>query len=908
MALHPNFPESPYTTLDPALRWFPADEVLRESSSEKLMPPLVPQLRRKVKEWRDSGYVGATDTSRSLLNWWFNTPHLLPQAYLPSPSGRGDGGEGLAEFQYYFSQREALETIIYLYDVVGVKDKFDLMRFDSSGAVSTGMFDETWRRFVVKMATGTGKTKVLSLVLAWSFYHKLYEPESELARNFLVIAPNIIVLDRIYKDFQGLRIFFEDPVIPDNGVEGRDWRDDFQPTLHVQDEVRITRPTGNIFLTNIHRVYAGDEIPASPDDEDMRDYFLGKHPTGATTDSKVDLGMIVRDIDELVVLNDEAHHIHDPRMAWFKSIEDIHNRLKQKGAALSLQVDVTATPKHNNGAIFVQTVADYPLVEAIRQNVVKHPVVPDGPSRAKLVERQSAKYTEKYADYIHLGVIEWRKAYTEHEKMGKKAILFVMTDDTRNCDDVAAYLQATYPEFAEKDAVLVIHTKNNGEISESTSGKAKEELERLRKQANEIDGQESPHKAIISVMVLKEGWDVKNVTTIVGLRPYKAPSNILPEQTLGRGLRKMYPGSLEEYVSVVGTNAFMDFVESIQAEGVVLERKPMGEGTQAKTPLVVEVDKENEKKDIDALDIEIPMLTPRVYREYKNLGDLDVGVLGHSKVAYRQFSEEEQREIVFKDITTGEVTHTTILDPAGIADYHSVIGYFAQTMMKDLRLVSGYDVLYGKVKAFIQDELFDRPVELESPNTLRNLSELAATKTLIETFKKAINALTVQDKGDAEIRDTIKLRQTRPFVARDQGYLIPKKSVFNRIIGDSHFELLFARFLEECDDVISYAKNYLAVHFKLDYVNGDGDISNYYPDFLVKVSAKRIFVVETKGQEDLDVPLKMQRLRQWCEDINRVQADVEYDFVYVDEESFEKFKPVSFRQLVDGFREYKEKI
>ena len=151
--------------------------------------------------------------------------------------------------------------------------------------------------------------------------------------------------------------------------------------------------------------------------------------------------MIVRDIDELVVLNDEAHHIHDPRMAWFKSIEDIHNRLKQKGAALSLQVDVTATPKHNNGAIFVQTVADYPLVEAISQNVVKHPVLPDAASRAKLVERQSAKYTEKYADYIHLGVIEWRKAYAEHEKLGKKAILFVMTDDTRNCDDVAEYLE-----------------------------------------------------------------------------------------------------------------------------------------------------------------------------------------------------------------------------------------------------------------------------------------------------------------------------------------------------------------------------------------------------------------------------------------------------------------------------------
>ena len=205
-------------------------------------------------------------------------------------------------------------------------------------------------------------------------------------------------------------------------------------------------------------------------------------------------------------------------------------------------------------------------------------------------------------------------------------------------------------------------------------------------------------------------------------------------------------------------------------------------------------------------------------------------------------------------------------------------------------------------------QLFDRPVDLESPNTLRNLSELAATKTLIETFKKAINALTVQDKGDAEIRDTIKLRQTRPFVAKDQGYLIPKKSVFNRIIGDSHFELLFARFLEDCDDVVSYAKNYLAVHFKLDYVNAGGDISTYYPDFLVKLSAKQIFIVETKGQVDIDVLLKMPRLRQWCEDINRVQSNVTYDFVYVDEESFEKYKPTSFRQLVDGFREYKEKI
>jgi type III restriction enzyme len=888
MALHPKFPDSPYAILDPAVRWFPADEALRETSAEKLMPPLVPSLRKKVKEWRDSCYVGATATSKSLLQWWFQTPHLWPQA---------DGT--MTDFQYYFAQREALETIIYLYDVVGVRDKHDLMRFDGSGAVSGGMFDETWRRFVIKMATGAGKTKVLSLALTWSYFHKLYEPDSELSRNFLVIAPNIIVLDRIRKDFDGLRIFLkDDPVLPDNGMDGRNWRDDFQLTLHLQDDVHVTRKTGNIFLTNIHRVYAGDDIPASAEDDDSMDYFLRPRPTGSTTDSKVDLAVIVREIDELMVLNDEAHHIHDPRMAWFKSIQDIHNRLLQKDSALSLQIDVTATPRANNGAIFVQTIADYPLVEAIAQNVVKHPVLPDGPSRAKLVERQSAKYTEKYADYLDLGVIEWRKAYSEHEKMGKKAILFVMTDDTRNCDDVAAYMEAHYPDLGK---VLVIHTKANGEISESASGKNKEELDKLREEANTIDNMSSPYKAIVSVMMLKEGWDVRNVTTIVGLRAYSAKSNILPEQTLGRGLRKMYPGGIEEYVSVVGTNAFMDFVESIQAEGVVLERKPMGEGTQAKTPLMVEVDEDNERKDVAALDIELPRLTPRVYREYKNLSDLSVSAMGHQKMLYRQFSEDEQREIVFKDVTTGAVTHTTILDTAGIADYRSVIGYFAQTVMKDLRLVSGYDVLYGKMKAFVRDELFDRPVELEDANTLRNLSELGATRTILEGFKRAINALTVREKGDAEIRDRIKLRETRPFVVKEQAYVVSKKSVFNRTVGDSRLELEFASFLENCADVDSYAKNYLAVGFKLDYVKADGDISNYYPDFIVRRVGGEIWLVETKGREDLNDPGKWERLKQWCVDASALDGGQQYRALFIQEEDWERYQPKSFHDAVAAF-------
>jgi hypothetical protein len=220
---------------------------LRDTAYEKLLPPLLAKVRDGVTAWRAAGYAGASATSRALLTWWFETDQLLERA---------DGTQSL--FRYYFAQREAVESVIWLYEVRRARDKFDLLRFDSSGAVSLNMFDENWPRYVVKMATGAGKTKVLSLLIAWSFFHKLYEGDSMLARNFLLIAPNIIVLDRLRMDFDGLRIFFNDPVLPENGYRGQNWRDDFQVALHIQDEVRIVRPTGNIFLTNIHRVYLGD--------------------------------------------------------------------------------------------------------------------------------------------------------------------------------------------------------------------------------------------------------------------------------------------------------------------------------------------------------------------------------------------------------------------------------------------------------------------------------------------------------------------------------------------------------------------------------------------------------------------------------------------------------------------------
>src|SRR3989339_928649 len=889
MALHKDFPKDKFAILEPEIRWFPADEALREQGYEKLLPPFVPELRKRVKEWRNKGYEGASAVSKALLSWWFKEEHL------------GFGADGKAfSFRYYFAQREAVETIIWLYDVSGVRNKYDLLPFDSLGRVSPNRFDEDWLRLVIKMATGSGKTKVMSLLLAWSYFHKLYEPESELSRNFLLITPNIIVLERIKTDFDGLKIFYQDPILPDNGYEGRSWQDDFQITLHLQDDLTAISPTGNIFLTNIHRVYEGDVRESSFSDEDLTDYFLGQKPVSKTNESLVELSNVIRDIDEIVVFNDEAHHIHDPKMAWFKSIQDINNKLKQKDKQISLQIDCTATPKHNNGGIFVQTISDYPLVEAIHQGVVKTPVLPDEASRGKLQERQSAIFTEKYEDYINLGIEEWRKTSKELEPTGKKAILFIMTDDTKNCDEVQAYLEKNYADLNGK--VLTIHTNKSGDISEKVSGKAKEELDRLRRQANDIDGLESPFKVIVSVLMLKEGWDVKNVTTIVGLRAYSSASNILPEQTLGRGLRRMFFGreDVEEYVSVTGTPAFMDFVESIKAEGVELEKRKMDTTSKAVTPTVIEIDHGNPKKDIKRLDIELPILTPRIQREYKNLSDLNVAGFTNEKLKVKKFTEQEQREIVFRHVVEEKVHHTTILESNIEPNYQSVVGFFAQSIMRELRLFGCYDILFGKVKAFIQTYLFEIEISLDDKHILRNLSEIEATKTILNTFKKEINTLTVRDVGDAQIKNYTRLSNSRPFVVNDRAYLVPKKSVFNRIVGDSQFELEFADFLERLGDeeVISFAKNYYEVHFKIDYRNADGTIANYYPDFFVKTDAKTVYIIETKGREDLDDPLKIKRLAQWCDDASARQQKITYKMLYVKQEEWDKYKPKNWSDVV----------
>ena len=133
---------------------------------------------------------------------------------------------------------------------------------------------------------------------------------------------------------------------------------------------------------------------------------------------------------------------------------------------------------------------------------------------------------------------------------------------------------------------------------------------------------------------------------------------------------------------------------------------------------------------------------------------------------------------------------------------------------------------------------------------------------------------------------------------------------FTKIVGEVNaggFELAFATFLEAVPDVAAFTKNYLAIGFKFDYVKANGDLSNYVPDFIARDSNGTVWIIETKGREELDLPQKMARLSQWCADATTAEKNgTRYDFLYVDQASFEKHKPTTLANLTIGFTEYRK--
>ena len=438
---------------------------------------LVPKIREQVDAWRAGGYEGASDVTRRLFEYWFEEDHEVPGFGVP--------------FRYYFCQREAIETLAWLVEIAGQRDvqkliqahatifKKDLFSDNITFQIiidgrrqlrryvpeldAEGVQDlppENLRRFAFKMATGSGKTWVMAMTIVWARFHKQRVSGSDLSTNFLIVAPNVIVYQRLEKDFAANRIFYELPLIPP------EWRGAFSQKVILRGEAAEPAPSGNLFLTNVQQLYESREQEWTP--ANAIEALLGKKPAkDLAASSQRSMLERVKSLKDLVVLNDEAHHVHDEDLAWSQSLLAIHRALPK---GLSLWLDFSATPKDQNGMYFPWTVCDYPLAQAVEDRIVKAPLIvtkEDDPKQPKDdPENVTANNIgEKYGYWLRAAVQRWKEHHKVYRQLGSRPVIFIMAEKNVYADAIGEYLWKTKEfEFKESE-VLVIHTDAAGEIT-----------------------------------------------------------------------------------------------------------------------------------------------------------------------------------------------------------------------------------------------------------------------------------------------------------------------------------------------------------------------------------------------------------------------------------------------------------
>lgn len=820
----------------------------------------VPAIREAVKAWRAGGYKGITDTTRELLNFWFNNDHRLP--------------DGQA-FRFHAAQRNAIETLIYLYEVAKVRSRKELLAkyaFSTKG-LRMPPYDD-FARYCLKMATGSGKTFVMCLSIVWQFANYL-RGEEDYANTFLILAPNVIVFDRLKTDFESGQIFRTLPFIPKHLL----WLWDMDYCMRGERE--RSHAQGALYLTNIQQFYERNSR-TTDEEPDVMTAMLGSAPPAQKTELTDFTERIARREGLLMVINDEAHHTHDEENEWNKVIRRLHAQ-----RPLAAQLDFSATPRYSKGSLFAWTIFDYPLKQAILDRVVKRPVK----GIAQIEEAKSDIAGVRYGGFLVAAVERWKEYAEQLAPLQKKPVLFVMMNTTQEADDIGDWLRTKYPAEFGGEKTLIIHTDKSGEVS-------KKDLEIARKAAREVDKEHSSVNAIVSVLMLREGWDVQNVTVVVGLRPYTSKANILPEQTIGRGLRLMFRhghGSYTERVDIIGNKAFMDFVEDLEKlEDLKFDTFQVGKD---KLRILTVMPLESKRE----FDIGIPEISPMLTRK-KSLAEeiaaIDVMQFQINPLPLKAKHLAEIKTFIYegRDILTDEKLLERLYAVPQAQTAEEVIGYYARRIAQNVKLPSQFAALAPKIREFFERKAFGQTVDLSDPTTVKAMSSNLAAFVTVKEFEKALREKIVEPQEPQLISAARRLSATPPFPTSKK-VLEARKTVFNYTPCDNEYEYAFAQFLEKAPDVQAFAKLPEPFGFCIPYTDTLANIRNYYPDFIAVTEDGSRWIVETKGREDADVWRKDQAAHDWCV-AARALTSINWHYLKVPQSDFETLHPETFAELV----------
>lgn len=847
-------------------------------------------LRDEVRAWREAGYPGTAGVTRRLLEWWFE---------------RDEERRATAK-RFFFCQQEAVETVIYLYEVQGRR------KMPETGALL---------RYALKLATGTGKTVVMALFVTWSTLHKRKVSGSSLSSNFLVLVPNITVRDRVsgVPRGDGLDQTGEHNLYDSFDIVPPEYREEFRPNL-------LVRNWQGIPLVGKRDDWIGEEI--IEEGRFIPQSVLRAMRRRAKQDPNATIRRLLGGWRDLVIINDEAHHVYGEKrtkkgeepgyIKWSRILDRV-----SKAARLSLVLDLSATPWYGSGSakpegtLYEWLVSDFSVYDAFESGLVKVVRLPDPDEQGRVYLDlwdlvKGAKTKEEYLRACKGAIASiyssWKKDHNEWASSfdfarGPSPVLLCVTDSAQRAAWLFEHLTREYPQLVnpdDEDRTRWVTIPIDSKVFDADKGNEAV----LREMVNTVGwkGKPGEHvRAIVSVNMLSEGWDVKSVTHILGLRAFGSP--LLTEQIIGRGLRRTNydvlnqpfderPEGSEETVDAFGV-PFVGFP--------VEKRKRARTGTWGKDLNWIEPDAKKEK-----YRVAVPNVRSWAVGVVESLADL-IWVEDLPEV---RLNPKDAPEVKVRPVVGGRPEAIMTLDefraewPVLKTAFLLSSELFDATnpgSAADLGIGPTFDELLDVSRRYVDS----RVVPLTADGQRADMRDIGIyfwrqqARDVLETAIRGSGAAGVEAVpilASPEWLDTAKLRRFQWTGIVADG----KRCHTNKVPCHTDLEKRFADFLDGAKDVVRYFKNE-RFGFSVTYYESNRP-RQYYPDFIIAArdtdGREVMWLAETKGEIRPNTALKSEAARLWCEKMSGTKYG-QWRYLFVQQRKIEAALAIGVKSLAE---------
>lgn len=833
-------------------------------------------IRDRVAAWREGRrYAGVSPITRQLLAHWQNPER---------------------ERKLFFCQIEAAETLIWL--VEGPAAEKQGISIPKDGELT---------RFACKMATGSGKTVVMGMVIAWQVLNKLANPQSRAFSDaVLLLCPNLTIRER-------LQVLL--PWAKGNYYE----RFGLLPPGMLE---RLQQ--GRFYITNWHAF--------NPKDDSRSRSVVQRGPES----DRAFCNRVLKELGakgNLLVINDEAHHAYRPAplpeekretltreeadereeaTVWVDGLDRIN---RERG--INFCADFSATPFYIRGSGYEEgsphpwVVSDFGLVDAIESGIVKIPRVPVDDNTGALIpryfrlwehinsqlpasERATARRRARPESVLreadgalNMLASEWKKTFDAWQEQGQPIppAMIVVCDNVKLAEVVHSHIArgGSLAELANSVRVgnncFRIDTKLLREAETAVEGESREDAaERLRRVVDTIgktewDGEGDPPgkdvRCIVSVGMLTEGWDAQNVTQVLGLRAFD--SQLLCEQVVGRGLRRVnYDDFSEpEYVDVYG----------IPFEVIPVKKKPTRKTEVARPSTLIQALKERKELEITFPRVEgfVSDVRQRIRLNLDNVPCLIVSAneepteVAVMPAAGFRFGRPDRlgpgRQVTH---TRNPFHHQKRLQ----ATVYEIAAELASRLKRKPGDWSARHLLFPRVLDAVWEYVEQRVVRLELDTPLADIAVLRYKQAIVERLAAAIEP--DENAGELPLLPVIEkfrpvgstaevmFRTNRPAVGTT------KSHISHVVLDTGTWEHSVAFRLERLPEVVAYARNdHLDLTVPYEWKGGKHE---YRPDYLVHYRTPRgdvKILLEVKGFETEEDRQKEATARRWVKAVNR---------------------------------------